>query len=526
MKRAPALLAVALLAAIEPASTQPRPTPTRIRADAIRSHMTFLADDLLEGRGTGTRGFELAAKYVAAQFEAAGLRPAGTDGGYYQRVHFRRTKPIGEQSSFALVRGDVSEPFIWGRDFVARSNAVDTRFIATAPIVFVGYGVSAPEYGHDDYADDVRGAIVAFLPDVPSTVPMDRRDYYTSVKWDLARQHGAIATIELSTPDTDNRWPWEDRMSWVTHGAATWLEPDGTVPDDALLPRVLLSSAGTVRLLGTVSRAVSDVIGARRPLRLPNAILNIAARHEEMSSPHVLAILPGSEPQRREEYVVYVAHLDGSGRDEPVAGDDIYNSAIDNGLGSAMLVTLAQAFGGLAERPNRSMIFLAATGEELGIVGSPYFVEHPTVPLDAIVAVINIDGPSLLTDSVNAVLAMGASNSSLGTVVDAAARLLRLKVNKAAAPLNYSDHFPFVMKGIPALWIVGSGNESTEANATAQRRIHTPADDMNWPFRWDVAETLAQLNFQIGQRIANQPERPRWNANDILGEKFDRPRAR
>jgi hypothetical protein len=525
MKRAPAL-AVVLLAATAPASTQPRPTSAPIRADAIRSHMTFLADDLLEGRGTGTRGFDLAAKYVAAQFEAAGLRPAGTDGGYYQRVRFRRTKPIGEQSSFALVRPDGSEPFVWGRDFVARSNAAHTPFIATAPMVFVGYGVSAPEYGHDDYADDVRGAIVAFLPDVPSTMPMDRRDYYTSVKWDLARQHGAVATIELSTPDTDKRWPWEDRMSWVTHGAATWLKPDGTIPDNTLLPRVLLSSAGTARLLGTVSRSVSDVIAAPRPFRLPNAILNVAARHEEMSSPHVLAILPGSDPQRREEYVVYVAHLDGSGRDEPVNGDDIYNSAIDNGLGSAMLVTLAQAFGGLAERPRRSVIFFAATGEELGIVGSPYFVEHPTVPLDAIVAAVNMDGPSLLTGSVDAVLAMGASNSSLGTVVDSAAQLLRLKVNKAAAPLNYSDHFPFVMKGIPALWIVGNGNESTEAHDTARRRIHTPADDMNRPFRWDVAETLAELNFLIGQTIANQPDRPRWNANDILGDKFGRPAGR
>lgn len=296
MKRTPVLLALVFLAAITPAGTQSQPPLARIRPDAIRSQMTFLADDLLEGRGTGTRGFELAAKYVASQFEAAGLRPAGIDSSYYQRVRFRRAIPIDAQSAFMLVRDGGSEIFQWGRDFVARGSAAEARFVATAPIVFVGYGISAPEYGHDDYAADVRGAIVAFLPDIPPSLPTDRRDYYTSVKWDLARQHGAVATIELSTPDTDKRWPWEDRMSWVTHGAATWLEPDGRVPDDTMLPRILLSSAGTSRLLGTVSRTIPDVITAPRAFQLPNATVNVVARHEEMSSPHVLAMLPGSDP--------------------------------------------------------------------------------------------------------------------------------------------------------------------------------------------------------------------------------------
>jgi len=523
MTRTPVLLALVLLAAIAPARTQP--AVARVRADAIRGHMTFLADDLLEGRGTGTRGFELAAKYAAAQFEAAGLKPAGTDGGYFQRVRFRLTKPTAEQSSFELARSGGPEPFTWGRDFVARGSAATAPFVASAPIVFVGYGVSAPDFGHDDYAGDVRGAIVAFLPDVPPSLPVNRRDYYTSVKWDLARQHGAVATIELSTPETDKRWPWEDRMSWVTDGAATWLEPDGSVPDDPVLPRVLLSSAGTSRLLGAASRTISDVIAAPGPFRLPNAALHVAARHEEVSAPHVLAVLAGRDPKLREEYVVYLAHLDGPGRGDPIDGDDIYNGAIDNGLGSAMLLTLAQAFGALAERPRRSVLFFAVAGEELGIAGSPYFVEHPTVPLEAMVAAINIDGPSLLTGPVNTVLAMGAANSSLGTVVDAVAKQLHLGVNKAAAPLNYSDHFPFVKKGTPALWIVGD-DDPTEATDMARRRIHTPADEMSRSFRWDAAETLTQLNFVIGHTVANQPERPTWNANDILGERFGRPRAR
>lgn len=525
MTRLAFVLGLVFLVAVVPTGTQPQSAPSRISQAEIRSHMVFLAADLLEGRGTGRGGFELAAKYVAAQFEASGLRPAGTDGTYYQRVYFRRTRPIPEQAFFTLARGDGSDTFVWGQDFVARPAALGPTAIASAPIVFVGYGVSDPEHGHDDYSEDVHGAIVAFLPGVPPSIPTERHDYHTSVKWDLARQHGALATIELSTPETDERWPWEARMGWVTPGAVTWLEPDGSAPADSGLPRVLLNSAGTSRLLASTSRSMSEIIAEPRSFRLPNAALNLPADHEEFDAPHVLGMLPGSHPQRRDEYVLYVAHLDGLGRGEPVKGDDIYNGAIDNALGSAMLLALARAFSELPERPQRSLLFLAATGEELGIVGARSFVEHPTVPLDAIVAVINMDGPSLLTDPVDTVLAMGASNSTLGAVVERAANVLNLNVNKATAPLNYSDHFPFVMKGIPALWIVGDGGEPTAAGETARRSIHSPADDMNRPFRWDVAVALTQLNFLVGKAVANDPERPRWNPNDILGERFGRAQA-
>ena len=528
MKRRTVLLTCVLLATALPGASQVSSPLDRIRSETIRAHMTFLADDLLEGRGTGSSGFELAAKYVAAQFASAGLQPAGTEGGYYQRVHFRHAKPIAEQSSLAIVQDETPQPLEWGRDFVALGNVVQSPLTITAPILFVGYGIGAPEYEHDDYAVDVRGAIVAFLPGVPPNLPVDRRDYYTSVKRSLAQQHGAVATIELSTPDQDKTWTWEDRVSTAEHGAATWLQTDGTLPADQRVPRVLLSSTGASRLFSAASQRITDVLAAPRPFRLPNAILTLATSDEEIAAPHVLAMLPGSDPELRDEYVVYVAHLDGTGRGEPINGDHIYNSAIDNGLGSAILLTLAQTFGGLAERPKRSLLFFAATGEELGIQGSPYFVEHPTVPLDAVVAVINIDGPSLLTDPVRSVLAMGAENSTLGITVDEAARQLGLDVKRATAPLNYSDHFPFVMKGVPALWIVSADDatESTEAREAVRRSIHKPTDDMNRSFRWDAAVTLARLNFLIGQEVANTLEPPRWNPGDILGEKFGQRPAR
>jgi Zn-dependent M28 family amino/carboxypeptidase len=260
---------------------------------------------------------------------------------------------------------------------------------------------------------------------------------------------------------------------------------------------------------------------------LPDAAVTIVATQEQFASPHVLAIMAGSDPRLRDEHVVYTAHLDGLGQGNPVNGDPIYNGAIDNGLGSAILLTIAQAFARLDDPPKRSLVFIATTGEELGIQGSPYFVEHPTIPPQSIVAVINIDGPSLLTDPVGSVLAMGAENSTLGESTRAAAKQLGLNVNGATAPLNYSDHFPFVMKGIPALWIVEEGATlPSEARDAARRSIHMPTDDMNRSFRWDAAVTLARLNFLIGHQVANASERPRWNAGDVLGEKFGRPAVR
>lgn len=527
-KRRALLLATCGVAlATSPGASQSRSPLDAVRPDTIRAHMTFLADDLLEGRGTGSRGFELAAKYVAAQFAATGLEPGGVNGTYYQPVRFLRTTPVPQKTSFSLISGAKQQPLEWGLEFVARGNALRSPISIAGPVLFVGYGVSAPEYGHDDYAADVRGAIVAFLPGVPAAVPMERRDYYTSVKWAIARQRGAVATIELSTPLEDQTWAWEDRISWVTHGASSWLEVDGRFPAQQELPRILLSSAGTARLLATADRTIADVISEPRRLALADTVLTIVATHEYFSSPHVLGIVRGRDPTLRDEYVVYTAHLDGMGRGNPVNGDAIYKSAIDNALGSAISLTLAEAFASATEGPRRSVLFLATTGEELGIQGSPYFVEHSTIPIMSIVAAINIDGPSLLTGPVNSVMAMGAQNSTLGDSVRTAAQQLGLGVRGATAPLNYSDHYPFIMKGIPALWIVADdGSSPNEARDAARRSIHMPMDDMNRSFRWDAAVTLARLNFLVGHEVANALERPRWNPGDVLGEMFAQPPAK
>ena len=508
-------------------ATKSRPPRPQFREARIRSYVTFLADDQLEGRGTGTRGFEIAARYVASQFSAYGLEPAGVDG-FYQRVRFQYSTPVAEQSTLSIVRGATSEAMQWGRDFVAIGNVARSPLIITAPIAFVGYGINAPEDGHDDYASDVKGKIVAFLPGVPANLPQTRREYYTSQKWRAARQQGAIATMELSTPGEDTSWPWNDRVLFAGEGKGTALDDGGALREGEQLPRIILSTDATARLFQVESRSLPDTIATNQPVQPAIASFTFVTQRTEMSSPHVIGAVRGSDPRVRNEYVVVIAHLDGQGRGKAVNGDDIYNSAIDNGLGAALLLGLADAFSASTARPKRSILFIASTGEELGIAGSPYFVEHPTVPLEAMVAAINIDGPSLLTDSLRAVLAMGAENSTLGATVRGAAQQLALRVKSADAPLNYSDHYPFVMKGIPALWIVGDNDglpQSAEA-AAVQRSIHKPNDDMNRVFRWAAAVRLAELNYLIASAVANQPDRPRWNRGDILGAKFGQSTAR
>jgi hypothetical protein len=357
---------------------------------------------------------------------------------------------------------------------------------------------------------------------VPPHLPAARQEYYTSLKWRLARERGAVATIELSTPEEDQAFPWATRLEWVAGGASTWLDSEGTTPAEADLPRLLFSTAGTERLLALAHRTLSSLRVPRPPaFAVAEAAFSIASRTEDLSSPHVIARLPGADPSLRGEHVLVVAHLDGLGRGEPVNGDDIYNGAIDNALGAGLLLASAQRLSALDRRPRRSVLFLATTGEELGIVGSPYFVAHPTVPLEAIVAAVNIDGPSQLTGPVRTILAMGAQNSTLGAAVERAASGLGLEVKSAAAPLNFSDHYPFVMKGIPALWLVQSEDgPGSEAEKDASTRPHTPRDDLSRPFRWESAETLLRLHVDLVREIGSEPRRPQWLAGDLLGQRF------
>jgi Zn-dependent M28 family amino/carboxypeptidase len=257
------------------------------------------------------------------------------------------------------------------------------------------------------------------------------------------------------------------------------------------------------------------------------AAIRLRTRHEDFTSPNVIGRLPGSDPRLATENVVYTAHLDHVGIGEPIDGDAIYNGAVDNASGVAAVLAIARAFTELPERPRRSTLFVATTAEEPGLVGSDYLANHLPAGLHDLVAAINIDGATLMTHPLKAVTGMGAVHSSLSESLSDAAAHLDLTVRPEPIPLLGSDHYHFVLRGIPALWVIAdaeTGDPNLDGRALNRNwmdtRLHTPQDDMNQPLDFGAAALLARLMFLTGYEIATQSARPAWNEGDFIGETF------
>ena len=444
MKRFIAPLSAALVMTVlftNRAAGQELPTNvlSQFRPEAIHAHMNFLAGDLLEGRGTGARGYEIAAKYVAAQFEAYGLEPGGADGTYFQQVPFRRATTTPELSSLTLRDGASSRTLEYGKDFTFRADSTHAETKLTAPVIIVGYGVTASEFGIDDYSGiDVKDKIVAIIAGAPATLPDIPRAIYSSLQTKLenAAAHGAVGVWTLRTADGS-----VPKANPVT----VWKDKNGTphgVPD-------------RIRTVGTVSREVAASLlekGSFRINELENVVKNrtfkaldtgivatvaAATQYTDFTAPNVAAICRGSDAALKDEYVVFSAHLDHLGIGDPINGDAIYNGALDNASGSAVLLELARVFA--AEKPRRSVLFLAVTGEELGLLGSDYFANYPTVTPQRIVANVNGDGANILFPTHHFV-AFGSDQSTVAKQVEDVAQALNLKV----LPDPFPDQASFV----------------------------------------------------------------------------------
>jgi Zn-dependent M28 family amino/carboxypeptidase len=542
------LAAVCALALATAAPVRPADPPeaemeralARIRPEAIRAHMRFLADDLLEGRGTGTRGYDLAAKYVAARFEALGLTPAGTGGGYFQPVPFLRITTDTAKCSLALLRDGKRTELKYGEDYLFTSGSLATaEEQVTAPLVFAGFGVSAPELGYDDYAGlDVRGKIVVILSGAPATFPQDQRAYYSVnlLKLDMALSRGAVAILGILTPTDARRLPWESFVHVVKAPSYQWLTEAG-VPYRAR-PQVrgmgVLSSPTAESLFAAAPHSLAEVFktaetGRPQAFALPaQASLHTVSERERAESPNVAALLRGSDPRLRDEVVVLTAHLDHLGIGEPVGGDSIYNGAYDNASGVASLLEMANAFASLPTPPRRSVLFLAVTGEEHRLQGSEYFVHHPTVPRDKIVADINVD-MFLMLHPLRDVIAFGAEHSSLGQTTEQAARRLGLAVSPDPAPEQVtfirSDQFSFILEGIPSLFLnSGALSDDPAGGGPAivqwlRTTYHQPSDDMSQTFDFEAGAKFVRMNFLVGYLVAQADEAPHWKPGDFFAEK-------
>ncbi|WP_294174548.1 M28 family peptidase [uncultured Sphingomonas sp.] len=501
-------------------------------ADRVRAHVEFLANDLLEGRGLGTRGHELAALYVASQFRSLGLRPGGERGGWYQRVPFRRAAHEGVPT-VTLTAGGRTDKLRWASDVAVRPSLTERQRDMRSALVFAGYGIADRALGTDDFRGlNLRGKTAVVFAGTPAGLNSEVAAHLGSQKARMAAAAGAIGLIEIPVqPNGQTRlgqFAGSPAVDWVAGGTA------GSTPS-GLRFRMALSEQAAARLF-TGARASLAQVRAQaaprgaRPTGFPlTASLTVRANSqwEDFTSPAVLGLIPGSDPRLASEYVLLTGHLDHLGikKDAKPGEDRIYNGALDNAAGIATMVEAARAFTSAGTRPRRSVLFIAHTGEELGLLGADYWAANPTVPIGQVAAAVNLDMPVPLYPFSD-VVAFGADHSTVARTVAAAGRTMNVAVSPDPMPEQSifvrSDHYPLARRGVPAILLFtgyGSGGKPIW-DKFFDERYHSVRDDLSQPILWDAAARYAQLNYRIARRLADDPQRPRWYAGSYFGEAF------
>jgi len=414
--------------------------------------------------------------------------------------------------------------------------------IEDAPLVFAGYGIVAPERGIDDYRGlDVRNKVVVVLGGPPSFLPSAESAHHGSTEQQrlAAAARGAIRVIHLWTPALEQRFAFDGLRPLLGRTELAWIGPDGR--PHALSPeirlRALVRGAAAEALLAGSGRTLAQLLAeaaTRSPRGFPLAAsvsLSRRSVHEErLSSANVAALLPGSHPLLSREVVVLTAHHDHVGIGEPVQGDTIYNGALDNAAGVAMLIEVARLLAASPKRPRRSILFLAVGAEEKGLIGSDYFAAHPTVAREAMVANINLDGAFPFYDFQD-VIAFGAEESQMGERLAAAAGELGLKAAPDPFPeegiFTRSDQYSFVKRGVPSLFLY-NGFTDMEGRSVgravwddlSRRIVHQPGDDLSQPIDYAVLAKLADVFRRLALVTANERERPLWYRGSVFAARY------
>ena len=513
----------------------------KITQEGIYAHYAYLADDKLEGRLTGEPGYDLAAEYVAEQFAAIGLEPGG-DESWYQQVPLVAYLIDGEQSHVVAHRDSGDESYEYREQFGAYGDKVRPENSIRAEVVYVGYGVHAPEHGYSDYDGvDVEGKIVALFSNAPALLPSDERAFYSSsrTKADEMVKRGAVGAISLRSKKSVAQFPWERAMKVMgLQPSMAWTSPTGAVADHypEIQGSVYLSVEAATALMagGPISfeqaRAAAE---SDTPSSVPlgfEVTLSQKTSHEYFESPNVIGVVRGTDPKLADEYIVFTGHLDHTGIGVPVAGSDdaINNGAYDNAMGIALMIEAARAVA--ANPPRRSVMFIALTGEERGLLGSDYFAHYPTVPKESLVANVNLDMPLFLYPVAD-LIGFGSEHSSLQAPMATAAEAEGFVLSPDPLPEENlfirSDQYSFVRQGVPASYLdPGFGSTDPDIDGEAVSRdhyknhYHKPSDDLTRPVHWDSAVRFARANARIGFAIANADERPTWNEGDFFGDRF------
>jgi hypothetical protein len=518
-----------------PAASAPTFTPERFRA-----HGAFLADDLLEGRDTGTRGHEIAARYVASEFDSYGLKPGGTDGSWFQQVPFQKTTRGANQGSITITGPNGEKRFKHADNVLISASSREAKVDFSAPLVFVGFGLEDERLGLDDYRGlDVKDRIVVALRGYPKGLPTEEGAHLSASRGKIAQKHGALGMIVLATLQFEKVLPWEKVLEYSNDPDFDWVEPDGKAHSEAPLlragaflnaPAAGLLFAGAERSFAEVRAEADKDHGAPKGFVLKTRVrIQAEGQWERVTSPNVVAILPGNDPELSKQYIVLSAHLDHLGiKDIPNAkpGDDrIYNGAMDNAAGIATLLEVARAAAAASDKPRRSMIFLATTAEEKGLVGADYYAHYPTVPIGQIVGNVDLDMP-LLTYEFTDVVAFGANHSNIAKFVEQAVAPMNVKLMADPMPeqgiFTRSDHYQFVRQGVPAVFLMtgyANGGEKAWGEFQAQN-YHTPRDDMSQQIDWRAGAKFAEANYRITRAMADSNTPPLWYSGDYFGDVF------
>ena len=542
------LLAIAVTASSQRIAKRTASLPGPISENALRAHIKFLSDDRLEGRGTGAKGGETAALYIAEQFEALGLKGAGAKGSFWQPVSLVGVK-ADPKTELRINGPDKAEAFKFADEFVAFTGAQTEHVSVNTDLVFVGYGIDAPEQKWNDYkgaADDYRGKVLVMLVNDPPATKEEpdlfggrRLTYYGrwTYKFEEAARRGAVGVLLLHTNESAG-YPWNvvrtSNGSWRFDIARTggdntpFLKVRSWMTDDAARRMMALAGQNLDELR---KQAASRDF---RPVKLNlNVSLELNSEVKRVEAPNVVAILPGRDPRLKDEYVVFSAHWDHLGIGAPnKSGDTIYNGALDNATGVASVIEIARVLSNLplAERPRRSILFLIPTAEEQGLIGAEWYSRHPLVPIAKTAADINLDSMNILGPTHDFV-PLGAERSSLKAIVDTIAKERGLRISPDPRPeqgsFYRSDHFPFAKVGVPSISLKEGDDYVGRPKGWGEKKFreyndahyHQPSDEYrdDWDFRGMIQE--AEFALAIARRVADMNTMPRFNPDDEFAKK-------
>ncbi len=488
-----------------------------------------LADDKFEGRNTGSPGERAAQDYIVGQLRALGIHPAGTQG-YFQPIDLKSRTIDEAQSAIVLIRDGQEQPLSLGREAYF-STRIDLAPFVAAPLVFVGYGLQVPEQGYDDYAGlDLKGKIAVTLSGSPEPMSAALGAHYQTLaeRWKALEAAGAIGVLALPNPASMDI-PWSRMTLSRTQASMALVGAEFNDTPSELFLATFNPEYADLLFAGSGHTFAEIAVLAKERKPLPRFALPVSLRataqvvSEPVHSNNLVAVIPGHDPKLSSDYVVLSAHLDHLGVGQPINGDRIYNGAMDNASGAAMLLDVARALRQGPMRLKRSVLFVWVTGEEKGLLGSRYFATRPTVPADSIVADLNTD-MFLPIVPLKMLTVYGLAESDLGDRVSAVAQQLGYAVQADPEPLRNSfvrsDQYSFIKQGVPSLALkVGFLPGSPEEPLFKQwltERYHAPSDDLDQPVDLAAAGGFEDVMFALTVAVADAPERPAWKSDSFF----------